>query len=174
KGESLRARLAGGPLPIPEVISILADVSKALAYAQSDGIVHRDIKPDNILLSGGACTVADFGIAKALSSARQSEPGETLTSLGTSIGTPAYMAPEQVAGDPNVDHRADLYAWGCLAYELFTGAPPFTGDSPQRVLTAHLTTTPAPIASRRADLPAPIANLVMRCLAKEPAQRPAS
>jgi serine/threonine-protein kinase len=150
KGESLRARLAGGPLPIPEVISILADVAKALAYAQSDGIVHRDIKPDNILLSGGACTVADFGIAKALSSARQSEPGETLTSLGTSLGTPAYMAPEQIAGDPNVDHRADIYSLGCVGYEMLTGQSPFAGKSPQQMLAAHVMEKPAPLASRRA------------------------
>src|SRR3954466_14753611 len=90
KGESLRARIAAGPMPVQEVISIVADAAKALAYAQSDGVVHRDIKPDNILLSGGAATVADFGIAKALSSSRQGADGEGLTSLGTSLGTPAY------------------------------------------------------------------------------------
>src|SRR6185369_15928646 len=174
KGESLRARLAGGPLPIPEVISILADVSKALAYAQSDGIVHRDIKPDNILLSGGACTVADFGIAKALSSARQSEPGETLTSLGTSLGTPAYMAPEQIAGDPNVDHRADIYSLGCVGYEMLTGQSPFAGKSPQQMLAAHVMEKPAPLASRRADIPPSLIVLVNRCMEKEPAARPQS
>jgi tRNA A-37 threonylcarbamoyl transferase component Bud32 len=174
KGESLRARLAGGPLPIPEVISILADVAKALAYAQSDGIVHRDIKPDNILLSGGACTVADFGIAKALSSARQSEQGETLTSLGTSLGTPAYMAPEQVAGDPNVDHRADIYSLGCVAYEMLTGQTPFAGKSPQQMLAAHVMEKPAPLATRRADIPPSLIALVDRCLEKEPSARPQS
>ena len=174
KGESLRARLAGGPLPIPEVISILADVAKALAYAQSDGIVHRDIKPDNILLSGGACTVADFGIAKALSSARQSEPGETLTSLGTSLGTPAYMAPEQIAGDPNVDHRADIYSLGCVGYEMLTGQSPFAGKSPQQMLAAHVMEKPAPLASRRADIPPSLIALIDRCLEKEPSARPQS
>jgi serine/threonine-protein kinase len=174
KGESLRARLAGGPLPIPEVVSILADVAKALAYAQSDGIVHRDIKPDNILLSGGACTVADFGIAKALSSARQSEHGETLTSLGTSLGTPAYMAPEQVAGDPNVDHRADIYSLGCVGYEMLTGQSPFAGKSPQQMLAAHVMEKPAPLATRRADIPPSLIVLIDLCLEKEPSARPQS
>ena len=175
KGESLRARLAGGPLPIPEVVSILADVSKALAYAQSDGIVHRDIKPDNILLSGGACTVADFGIAKALvlgarsqSKARRSRP------LGTSLGTPAYMAPEQVAGDPNVDHRADIYSLGCVGYEMLTGQSPFAGKSPQQMLAAHVMEKPAPLASRRADIPPSLIALIDRCLEKEPSARPQS
>jgi eukaryotic-like serine/threonine-protein kinase len=174
KGESLRARLAGGPLPIPAVISILADVAKALAYAQSDGIVHRDIKPDNILLSGGACTVADFGIAKAISSARRSDEGETLTSLGTSLGTPAYMAPEQVAGDPNVDHRADIYSLGCVGYEMLTGQSPFAGKSPQQMLAAHVMEKPAPLASRRADIPPSLIALIERCLQKEPSARPQS
>jgi len=174
KGESLRARLAGGPLPIPEVVSILADVAKALAYAQSDGIVHRDIKPDNILLSGGACTVADFGIAKAISSARRSEEGDTLTSLGTSLGTPAYMAPEQVAGDPNVDHRADIYSLGCVAYEMLAGKTPFAGKSPQQMLAAHVMETPAPLATLRPDAPDSLVALVNRCLEKEPSARPQS
>ena len=172
KGESLRARLAHGPLPIGEAVSVLADVAKALAYAHSEGVVHRDIKPDNVLLSSGAATVADFGIAKALSSARQGQSGETLTSLGTSLGTPAYMAPEQVAGDPNVDQRADIYSFGCVAYELLSGQTPFAGKSPQQLLAAHVMEKPTPIAERRPGLPAPLAALVMRCLEKEPAQRP--
>ena len=172
KGESLRARLAGGPLPIPEIVSILGDVAKALAYAHSEDVVHRDIKPDNILLSAGAATVADFGIAKALSSARQGERGETLTSLGTSLGTPAYMAPEQVAGDPDVNQRADIYSFGCVAYELLTGQPPFAGKSPQQLLAAHVMEEPVPVAERRPGIPATLAELVMRCLEKEPANRP--
>src|SRR3954469_22680907 len=95
KGQSLAARVAKGPLPVADVVHVLGDVAKALAYAQSEGVVHRDIKPDNILLSGGAATVADFGIAKALSSSRRDTEG--LTSMGTSLGTAGYMAPEQVA-----------------------------------------------------------------------------
>src|SRR4051812_44729905 len=171
KGESLRAHLAVGPLAIPEVISILGDVGKALAYAQSDGIVHRDIKPDNILLSGGAATVADFGIAKAISSAQQAESGETLTTLGTSLGTPAYMAPEQVAGDPKADHRADIYSLGCVAYEMLTGQSPFAGKSPQQMLAAHIVENPVPIAERRAEVPALLVALVNRCMEKEPDAR---
>ncbi len=174
KGESLRARLASGPLSIQETVSVLADVAKALAYAASDGIVHRDIKPDNILLSGGAATVADFGIAKAISAARQAESGETLTSLGTSLGTPAYMAPEQVAGDPNVDQRADIYSLGCVAYEMLTGQTPFAGKSPQQMLAAHVMERPVPVAERRAGIPPSLATLVSRCLEKEPAARPQS
>ena len=174
-GESLRGRLASGsPLSVSECVGILRDVARALSYAHARGVVHRDIKPENVLLSHGAAVVTDFGIAKAVSAARTESGDSTLTQAGTSIGTPAYMAPEQVAGDPKVDHRADLYAWGCLAYELFSGAPPFVRDTPQRVLAAHLAEDPAPLAVRRADLPSSLANLVMRCLAKDPAQRPAS
>jgi tetratricopeptide (TPR) repeat protein len=172
KGESVRARLASGPMPIPEVVSILGDVAKALAYAHADGVVHRDIKPDNILLSGGAATVADFGIAKAISQARSTEPGETLTSLGTSLGTPAYMAPEQVAGDPDVDHRADLYSLGCVAYEMLTGHTPFAGKSPQQMLAAHIVEKPAPLAVHRPGIPPALGALVARCLEKEPSARP--
>jgi len=174
KGDSLRARLAAGPMAIPEVISVLGDVAKALAYAQSDGVVHRDIKPDNILLSGGAATVADFGIAKAISSARRAEDGEGLTSLGTSLGTPAYMAPEQVAGDPDVDHRADIYSLGCVAYEMLAGHSPFAGKSPQQMLAAHVMEKPTPLAESRGDIPPSLIVLVNRCLEKEPSARPQS
>lgn len=174
KGESLRARLASGPMPVRETVSTLADVAKALAYAHSEGVVHRDIKPDNVLLSGGASTVADFGIAKAISSARQAVRDEALTSLGTTLGTPAYMAPEQVAGDPNVDHRVDIYSLGCVAYEMLTGHSPFAGKSPQQILAAHVMETPRPIAELRPDVPPTLALLVMRCLEKEPSARPRS
>jgi serine/threonine-protein kinase len=174
-GESLRGRLSTGPrLTVAECVGILRDVARALSYAHARGVVHRDIKPDNVLLSHGAAMVTDFGIAKAVSASRTIGDAATLTQVGTSIGTPAYMAPEQVAGDPNVDHRADLYAWGCLAYELLAGEPPFVRDSPQRVLAAHLGELPVPITERRADLPLSLAGIVTRCLAKEPAQRPAS
>ena len=172
KGDTVRAALARGPFSIDDTIGILSDVAKALAFAHADGVVHRDIKPDNILLSAGAATVADFGIAKALSSARRGESGETLTSLGTSLGTPAYMAPEQVAGDPDVDQRADIYAFGCVAYEMLTGQPPFAGRSPQQLLAAHVMETPVPVAQKRPGMPASLAALVMSCLEKEPARRP--
>src|SRR5689334_15235338 len=174
RGESLRARLDHGPMAPSEAAGLLADVAKALAAAHAEGVVHRDIKPDNILVSGGAAVVADFGIAKALSSARLKEDAGTLTSLGTSLGTPAYMAPEQVAGDPNVDARADLYSLGCVAYEALTGASPFAGKTPQQMLAAQVIETPAPIATRRDGIPPALAGVVMKCLEKEPANRPQS
>ena len=175
EGESLRARIAAeGPFSITECTSILRDVARALNYAHSVGVVHRDIKPDNVLLSHGTAVVTDFGIAKALSDSRSSAGGSSLTQTGTSLGSPAYMAPEQVAGDPNVDHRADLYALGCMGYELLAGEPPFTADAPQRVFAAHLTQTPRPIASVRADVPRALARVIMQCLEKNPADRPPS
>ena len=174
KGESLRDRIAAGPLSIAAVVGILGDVAKALGYAHGESVVHRDIKPDNILLSGGAATVADFGIAKALSSARHQETGEALTSLGMSLGTPAYMAPEQVAGDPGTDHRADIYSLGCVAYEMLTGKSPFAGKSPQQMLAAQVMETPAAVSQHRAGVPPALAGLVMRCLEKEPSRRPQS
>ena len=170
-GESLRKRLGEGPLPIVDVLAILRDVAKALAYAHARGIVHRDIKPDNVLLSGGTAVVTDFGIAKALSASRGAESGATLTQLGTAIGTPAYMAPEQVAGDPNLDHRVDLYALGCVAHELLSGQPPFADRTPQKVFAAHLSEAPVPIGTLRPDTPPALASLVARLLRKEPADR---
>jgi serine/threonine protein kinase len=174
RGSALRARIAQGPLPIPEVLGILGDVAKALGFAHEEGIVHRDIKPGNILLSGGAATVADFGIAKALSSARHESAGGSLTTLGMSIGTPEYMAPEQVAGDPDVDHRADIYSLGCVAYAMLAGQSPFAGKSPQQMLAAQVMAKPVPIEQRRRDVPPALAALVMRCLEKEASQRPQS
>jgi eukaryotic-like serine/threonine-protein kinase len=186
EGESLRARLAKGPVSLAEAVGILRDVGRALAYAHGRGIVHRDVKPENVLLSSGTAVVTDFGIAKALSASRTQAPEATdqrpdhgtLTQVGTSLGTPAYMAPEQAAADPDVDHRADLYAWGVLAYELLAGRHPFAGKtSPQQLLAAHLAELPAPLASTgpagRA-VPPRLAALVTRCLAKDPAARPAS
>ncbi len=179
EGESLRARIAtGGPLPIAEVVSVMRDVTRALAYAHGRGVVHRDIKPDNILLSGGTAVVTDFGIAKALAAAghgpRLATDTAALTQLGTAIGTPAYMAPEQAAGDPTVDHRADIYALGCMAYELLSGALPFANRTHQQVLVAHMTEDPRPVLEVRPDTPPQLANLVTWCLAKEPTERPQS
>jgi TolB-like protein/tetratricopeptide (TPR) repeat protein/tRNA A-37 threonylcarbamoyl transferase component Bud32 len=177
RGESLRARLAGGtPLGVAESVSILRDVARALAYAHGEGIVHRDIKPENVLLSHGTAVVTDFGIAKALTASRTQDGGGavTLTQAGGSIGTPAYMAPEQAVGDA-VDHRTDLYAWGVMAYELLTGAHPFGRHiTPQQLVTAHLTEAPAPITAKNPTVPAALAALVLRCLEKDPARRPAS
>jgi eukaryotic-like serine/threonine-protein kinase len=155
-----------------EVIGVLRDVAKALAYAHERGIVHRDIKPDNVLLSGGSAVVTDFGIAKALSAARTVAPGGTLTQIGTSIGTPAYMSPEQAAADPATDHRADIYSFGCLAYEVIAGRPPFVAKSPQKLLAAQMGETPQPVAELRPDVPVALAQLVMKCLAKDADDRP--
>ncbi len=169
EGESLRAKLAReGELPISEAVRILRDVVDALAYAHAHGLVHRDIKPDNILLSGNHAVVTDFGVAKAVSAA---SGATSLTSLGVALGTPAYMAPEQAAADPHVDHRADIYAVGALTYEMLCGRPPFTGMTPQAVLAAHVTQAPDPLIAYRATVPPALNELVMRCLAKKPADR---
>ncbi len=173
-GESLRARLSReGMLPLRTAVRLLHDIAGALAYAHGQGVVHRDLKPENVLLTRDRALVADFGIGKAVSSARQEETGK-LTAEGLAIGTPAYMAPEQAMADPGMDHRADLYAFGLIGYEMLTGAPVFAADSPKALLTAHLLELPEPILHRRADLPSPLAGLVMRCLEKRSADRPQS
>ncbi|HEX6315075.1 MAG TPA: serine/threonine-protein kinase, partial [Gemmatimonadaceae bacterium] len=173
EGSSVRARLAGGPLSITEAVNILREVSRALAYAHANGVVHRDIKPDNVLLTGGSATVTDFGIAKALSAARLDGPeSPTLTAMGTSLGTPTYMAPEQAAGDPSTNHRADIYSLGCMAYELLTGHPPFHGLSPHKLFAAHMGEKPQSITDLRSDVPAALAQVVMSCMEKEPDHRP--
>ncbi len=169
EGESLRARLErSGELPVAEAARLLREVAEALDHAHEHGVVHRDIKPDNVLLSGGHAMVTDFGVAKAVS---ESGGGGTLTSVGFALGTPAYMAPEQAAADPHTDERADIYALGAMAYEMLTGQPPFGGPSPQAVLAAHLTQQPAVVSSVRPAIPAVLSTLVMRCLEKRAADR---
>jgi tRNA A-37 threonylcarbamoyl transferase component Bud32/tetratricopeptide (TPR) repeat protein len=172
EGESLRARLRSGPLAVDAAIDILRDVAKALSYAHERGVVHRDIKPDNVLLSGHTAVVADFGIAKAIVAAQERAVGTTITELGTAVGTPAYMAPEQAAGDPATDHRADFYAFGCMAYELLAGHPPFHGLAPHKLIAAHMSETPRPIEELQPDCPAALTRLIARCLDKDPARRP--
>jgi Tol biopolymer transport system component/tRNA A-37 threonylcarbamoyl transferase component Bud32 len=168
-GLSLRERLArDGPLSIAESMRILRDVCDALAFAHQRGIVHRDIKPGNILLAGSHALVSDFGVAKA---APDSFAGSMITDGGVVIGTPCYMAPEQIAADPAVDSRADLYALGVVAYEMLVGQPPFTSASRQEILAAQLGESPVPVRTRRPDVPAPLADLVMKCLEKRPADR---
>ena len=175
EGESLRARIARtGPLPITEAIGMLRDVAKALAYAHGHGVVHRDIKPDNTMLGGGSASVVDFGIAKAISAARTGAPGATITQIGTSIGTPAYMAPEQAAGDPATDFRADLYSFGCMAYEALAARPPFVATSPHKLMAAHMSETPQRVETLRPDVPESLAALIHRCLEKDPDKRPES
>jgi eukaryotic-like serine/threonine-protein kinase len=173
EGESLAARLrSGGALPIGDAVRLLRQVASALEYAHARGIVHRDIKPGNVLLSGGYAVVTDFGLAKALDAATASTIG--ISSLGVAVGTPAYMAPEQAIADPHSDHRADLYAWGVLAYECLTGAPPFADRTMQQTIAAHIAETPEDIAGLRPQVPPALAALVMRALEKQPADRPQS
>jgi len=169
EGESLRTRLAReGELPVGEAVRLLRDVVDALSHAHAHGVVHRDVKPDNVLLSGRHAMVTDFGVAKAVSEATGRHG---LTTAGVALGTPAYMAPEQAAADPHIDHRADIYAVGALAYELLTGRPPFEGTNAQQVLSAHLTQAPVPVTGRRPAVPAALEAVVMRCLEKKPADR---
>jgi serine/threonine protein kinase/tetratricopeptide (TPR) repeat protein len=175
RGESLRALLVAGTLTTRSATRVLGDTAHALAYAHSQGIVHRDIKPENVLIAAGIAVVTDFGISKALDVSRSPSAGEPLTQLGLALGTPAYMAPEQAAGDPATDFRADLYAWGVMAYESLAGAHPFAGRrTSQAFITAHMIEHPAPLAERSPLLPSTIASLVMQCLEKNPDARPAS
>jgi serine/threonine-protein kinase len=168
-GPSLRQKLIReGPLPITDAVRILRDVADALAYAHQRGLVHRDIKPENVMQSGRHALVTDFGVAKAVSEATGYQ---RLTTAGVALGTPAYMAPEQAVGDPHTDHRADIYAFGALAYELLTGRPPFVEPTVQAVLAAHVTAEPEPVSLHRASVPPVLAALVMRCLEKKPADR---
>ena len=170
EGESLRSTLARrGPLPVRDVVRIVHDVAEALAYAHGRGVVHRDIKPGNILTMGSHALVTDFGVAKALSAAM---PASGMTSGGMAIGTPAYMAPEQLAADPAADHRIDIYAVGLLAYELLSGRSPFVGTSPQATMAAQLTRVPDPLDTFRNDVPPSLAALITRCLEKLPESRP--
>ncbi|HSB54005.1 MAG TPA: serine/threonine-protein kinase [Gemmatimonadales bacterium] len=174
EGQSLRSRLREAErLPIGEVVRLLRNVGSALAAAHARGVVHRDIKPDNIIVIGGVAVVLDFGVSKALA-VSATVPADGLTGAGLAIGTPRYMAPEQVVADPDIDVRADIYALGVLAYEMLTGAPPFVGTDPVKIVRAHLTETPAPVSSRRPDIPPVVAAMVMRCLEKHRERRPAS
>ena len=171
EGESLRHSLEKGPLAVKDVVRMLHDVVDALAYAHARGVIHRDIKPGNILRQGSHALVTDFGVAKALNAAM---PVSGITSAGMAIGTPAYMAPEQLAGDPAADHRIDIYAVGLLAYELLTGESPFTGPSPQATMAAQLTRDPEPLYQCCPDVPPALSAIIMQCLAKEPHLRPPS
>ncbi|UCG88938.1 MAG: serine/threonine protein kinase, partial [Gemmatimonadota bacterium] len=169
EGESLRDKLAKeGELPIGEAVRILRDLVDALSHAHKHGVVHRDIKPDNVLLSERHALVTDFGVAKAVSEATGVQK---LTTEGVALGTPAYMSPEQAAADKHIDHRADIYAVGAVAYELLTGRPPFMGTTPQEVLAAHVTKVVEPVTEHRGTAPPALAQLVMKCLEKKPADR---
>lgn len=168
-GQSLRQRLAREhELPVGEAVRILVELVDALAYAHAKGVVHRDIKPDNIMMSGRHALVTDFGVARAVSEATGDNK---VTTLGVALGTPAYMSPEQATADPNVDQRADIYAVGVVAYELLTGRTPFDGVTPQQVLAAHVTEQPDPVSKHRPALSGALEQTVMKCLEKRPADR---
>jgi tetratricopeptide (TPR) repeat protein len=169
EGESLRDRLRReGQLPTSEVARLLGQIADALGYAHARGVLHRDIKPDNVMMSGRHATVMDFGVARAVTEAADQA---ALTMEGVAIGTPAYMAPEQAAADPQIDHRADIYALGLLGYELLTGSTPFADRSPQQVLVAQMTEEPEPVTTRRREVPAVLAEVVMRSLEKDMTNR---
>ncbi len=168
EGESLRDRLnREKQLPLDDALLIAREVADALSYAHARGVVHRDIKPENILLESGHALVADFGIARALSAAG----ADRLTQTGVSIGTTTYMSPEQVAGDPDIDGRSDLYSLGCVLYEMLAGQPPFTGPTAEIVARQHLLTQAAPVTNLRPTVPPEVAAALARILAKNPADR---
>jgi serine/threonine-protein kinase len=167
-GQSLRDRLnRERQLPIDEALRIAREVADALSYAHGRGIVHRDIKPENILLDAGHAVVADFGIARAVSAAG----GDELTATGITLGTPAYMSPEQAAGGTELDGRSDLYSLACVLYEMLAGQPPFSGPTAASVIHQHVAAAPPPITQIRPAVPAELAGTLARALAKTPADR---
>jgi serine/threonine protein kinase len=166
-GPSLRRRLDDGRMEIGEAVTMLRDIADALAAAHALDIVHRDVKPENVLLSGRHAWVADFGVARALRGAADS--GSTLT--GALIGTPLYMAPEQALAAGDVDPRADIYALGVMGWEMLAGKPPFSGPTARAVLTAHMTAAPEPLRELRPEVPGMLDDTVMRCLSKDPEDR---
>ena len=171
EGPSLRTLLEShGTLAVGDAVPILHDLAKALGYAHSRGIIHRDVKPDNVLVDHGTALLTDFGIAMALDAARIDGPDRRSTPRG--IGTPMYVSPEQSAGDPRADQRSDLYSLGVVAYEMLAGQPPFTYRSQEAMLAAQRTERPPSIGSRRQNVPRWLADLVMRLLEKRPADRP--
>ena len=168
EGESLRDRLAREKqLPLDDALRIAREVADALSYAHCHGLVHRDVKPENILLESGHAVVADFGIARAVAAAG----GATLTGTGTAVGTPAYMSPEQAAGNRDVDGRSDLYSLGCVLYEMLAGVPPFSGTTAESLTHQHLNVTPRPVTQLRPAVPAGVTAALQRALAKTPADR---
>jgi eukaryotic-like serine/threonine-protein kinase len=173
-GESLRSRLARGPVPVADAVSILRDVALALQYAHEKGVVHGDIGPDHVRLTRESAVVTDFGVAQAIAVSTGGAALTTLTQNGLSGRTPAYMAPEQALGDENPDHRVDIYAWGMMAYELLAGRHPFGGRSTpaQAMVAAQIAEMPAPLDPPPGRTPRGLASLVDECLRKNPADRP--
>src|SRR5881296_753168 len=168
-GESLRHRLTReGKLPVADAVRIMHEMADALAYAHAEGVIHRDVKPENILLQGGHAVLTDFGVARALVESRS---GGRLTDTGLALGTPGYMSPEQAAGERHVDARADVYALAVVGYEMLAGFPPFAGPTAQSLIAAHLTGKPKPLGDLRPETPPAAADAIMRALAKDPNAR---
>src|SRR5438445_10018617 len=168
-GESLRHRLTReGKLPVADAVRILHEIADALAHAHAEGVIHRDVKPENILLLGSHAALTDFGVARALGEVRS---GGRLTDTGLALGTPGYMSHEQAAGDRNIDARADVYALAVVGYEMLAGFPPFAGPTAQAVIAAHLTATPKPLTDVRPAAPPEAASAIARPLAKDPNAR---
>ncbi len=177
EGQTLREQLQRRTrYSVNDGLRLLRELASGLMYAHARGVVHRDIKPENVLLSGDAAMIADFGVAKALDDASDGalKSGKRVTTVSMALGTPAYMSPEQISRAPMVDHKADLYAFGCLAYELFAGAPPLERESLRATMAAQMQDPPPPLHQIRPDLPEALVNVIMRCLHKDPLQRPHS
>jgi eukaryotic-like serine/threonine-protein kinase len=171
RGESLRQRIeARRHLPLAEALGVVRDVAAAMDYAHSRNIVHRDIKPENILFEGERALVCDFGVARAIIQAG----GDSLSSSGLMVGTPEYMSPEQASGARDIDGRADVYALGCVLYEILAGEPPFTGPTAQAVLARHANDLPPPLRTVRPEVPPRVAAAVLAALEKAPGDRPQS
>jgi eukaryotic-like serine/threonine-protein kinase len=169
-GASLRERLAGcQPLPVGQALTIACDVAEALAYAHEHNVLHRDVKPENILLSPRAL-VADFGIARAIITSAL----DPLTSASLVVGTPEYMSPEQAQAGGTLDGRSDIYSLGCVLYEMLAGRPPMTGATPQAVVAWHASEAPPPLRVARPEIPEAVEQTVFACLSKRPRDRPAT
>jgi serine/threonine-protein kinase len=168
KGESLRTRLIKErQLPVEDAVQITREIADALAYAHEEGVIHRDVKPANIMLEAGHAVLADFGVAHAVAEAKD----ERITRTGTSLGTPAYMSPEQATGERELDGRADQYALGCVLYEMLAGHPPFAGAQVEALVRQHLTEEPPSVTGARPSVPGEVAKVIERALAKSPADR---
>ena len=170
-GENLRSRLEReGRLSIETTLAVAGDVAAALDYAHGENVIHRDIKPENILLEGDRAVVCDFGLARALDRAAR----EPISSSGLVLGTPMYMSPEQAMGDPDLTAASDIYAMGCVVYEMLTGEPPFGGSSTQAIIARQLGERPRPITTVRREVTPDMEMAVLAALAKDPESRPRS
>jgi serine/threonine-protein kinase len=169
EGDSLAQLLAReGRLPVADALRITEELLQALGYAHARGIVHRDVKPENIMISSGHAVIVDFGIARAVSVATSDEP---ITETGFIVGTVSYSSPEQASGDRAIDGRSDIYSLGCVLYEMLAGEAPFTGPSPQAILARHMIAPPPDLRVLRPDVPAALLPILGRAMAKAPGDR---